>query len=48
MNATPDVTHQLARHPELHPHTSLRASPIRAVFLTDGELDHVLGLLHLR
>lgn len=48
MNATPDVTHQLARHPELHPPTSPRASPIRGVFLTDGELDHVLGLLHLR
>ncbi len=48
INATPDVTQQLARWPELFPPSGLRSTPLRGVFLTDGELDHVLGLLHLR
>lgn len=48
VNATPDVTAQLARWSELHPKSDVRSTPIRGVFLTDGELDHVLGLLHLR
>lgn len=48
INATPDVTDQLARWPELHPSGGIRSTPIRGVILTDGELDHVLGLLHLR
>lgn len=47
INATPDLTTQLALTPALHPKT-LRDTPIRGVILTDGELDHVLGLLHLR
>lgn len=38
---------QLARTPALHP-KKVRETPIRGVVLTDGELDHVLGLLHLR
>ncbi|TMJ09266.1 MAG: MBL fold metallo-hydrolase [Bacillati bacterium ANGP1] len=48
INATPDVTQQLARWPELHPTAGIRSTPVRGVILTDGELDHVLGLLHLR
>ncbi len=48
VNATPDVTHQLARWEELHPQSGIRSTPIRGVILTDGELDHTLGLLHLR
>jgi pyrroloquinoline quinone biosynthesis protein B len=48
VNAPPDVTHQLARWPEFQPDSSIRSSPIRGVILTDGELDHILGLLHLR
>jgi pyrroloquinoline quinone biosynthesis protein B len=48
VNAPPDVTHQLTRWPELHPDSGIRSSPIRGVILTDGELDHILGLLHLR
>lgn len=47
INATPDLTTQLARTPALHPQ-QVRETPIRGVILTDGELDHVLGLLHLR
>src|SRR2546426_4185965 len=48
VNATPDVTQQLARWPELHPRAGIRSTPVRGVILTDGELDHILGLLHLR
>ena len=48
INATPDITQQLARWPELHPTAGIRSTPVRGVILTDGELDHVLGLLHLR
>jgi len=48
VNATPDVTHQMSRWPELHPRRGVRQAPVRGVLLTDGELDHVLGLLHLR
>jgi pyrroloquinoline quinone biosynthesis protein B len=47
INATPDLTTQLARTPALHPQ-KVRETPIKGVILTDGELDHVLGLLHLR
>jgi pyrroloquinoline quinone biosynthesis protein B len=48
INATPEITQQLARWPELHPPSGTRSTPLRGVLLTDGELDHVLGLLQLR
>jgi pyrroloquinoline quinone biosynthesis protein B len=48
INATPDLTRSLARWPELSPQTGIRSSPVRGIILTDGELDHVMGLLHLR
>lgn len=48
VNATPDVAHQMRRYAELHPRGEIREAPVRGVFLTDGELDHVLGLWHLR
>jgi pyrroloquinoline quinone biosynthesis protein B len=48
INATPDVGAQLARWPELHPPSGIRSTTIRGILLTDGELDHTLGLLHLR
>ncbi len=47
LNASPDVRSQIESFPALHPH-GLRDSPLRAVLLTDGELDHTLGLLLLR
>jgi pyrroloquinoline quinone biosynthesis protein B len=47
LNASPDLRTQLARHRPLWPHGS-RGSPIGAVVLTDGEIDHTLGLLLLR
>src|SRR6266478_5848667 len=47
LNASPDLRMQLAAHHELWPR-SLRGSPIASVVLTDGEIDHTLGLLLLR
>ena len=46
VNASPDVLRQL-EDPALHPR-SARHSPIRSVLLTNGDLDHVLGLFSLR
>lgn len=48
INATPDITTQLRNHVELHPSIGQRHTPIKGVILTDAELDHTLGLLHLR
>jgi len=47
LNASPDVLLQVGRSPELWP-KRLRHSPISGVVLTNGDLDHVLGLLQLR
>ncbi len=50
MNASPDLRQQINDHPQLHPPASgpLRDSPIRAVVLTNADVDHVAGLLSLR
>jgi pyrroloquinoline quinone biosynthesis protein B len=48
-NASPDLGSQLASFPPLTPGgKKLRGTAIAAVVLTDGELDHVTGLLSLR
>ncbi len=47
LNASPDIRQQLAAYPELHPRAA-RDTPIVAVVLTNGDLDHCLGLLSLR
>jgi pyrroloquinoline quinone biosynthesis protein B len=48
-NASPDLCSQLAAFPSLTPGgKNLRGTAIAAVVLTDGELDHVTGLLSLR
>ncbi len=47
LNASPDLRDQMARAPQLHP-TDLRVSPLRAVLVTNGDLDHIAGLLTLR
>jgi pyrroloquinoline quinone biosynthesis protein B len=47
LNASPDVRGQIEAFPPLHPHEG-RATPLRAVLLTDAELDHTIGLLLLR
>ncbi|KMO42383.1 pyrroloquinoline quinone biosynthesis protein PqqB [Methylobacterium variabile] len=48
VNASPDIRQQLSETPALHPREGLRHSPIRAVLLTNGDVDHVAGLLTLR
>lgn len=50
VNPSVDLRHQLARHCELHPPPNgpVRNSPIKSVILTDGELDHTMGLINLR
>lgn len=47
INASPDITRQIEATPSLWPR-ALRGSPISGVVLTNGDLDHVLGLLLLR
>lgn len=47
LNASPDIRDQLARTPALHP-TDLRTLPLRSVLVTNGDIDHVAGLLTLR
>lgn len=49
-NASPDILQQIAETPELQPspEAPLRSSPIRAVVLTNADVDHVAGLLSLR
>jgi pyrroloquinoline quinone biosynthesis protein B len=49
LNASPDLVGQFATFPPLTPPgKNLRGSAVRAVVLTDGEMDHVAGLLSLR
>lgn len=47
LNASPDIRDHMARTPELHP-TALRELPLRSVMVTNGDIDHVAGLLILR
>jgi pyrroloquinoline quinone biosynthesis protein B len=58
LNASPDLRQQVAATPELAPHARVgshprpqagpRGSPIKAVVLTSGDVDHLAGLLSLR
>ena len=48
LNASPDLRQQITDNPPLHPTTGARHSPIAAVVLTNGDVDHVAGLLTLR
>jgi pyrroloquinoline quinone biosynthesis protein B len=48
VNASPDIRQQIAANPALHPRNGLRHSPIAAVLLTNGDVDHIAGLLSLR
>ena len=49
-NASPDIRQQIAATPELQPPADgpLRSTPIRAVILTNADVDHIAGLLTLR
>jgi pyrroloquinoline quinone biosynthesis protein B len=50
VNASPDLRQQIQSTPELQPDRDgpRRNSPIRAVVLTNGDIDHIAGLLTLR
>ena len=48
LNASPDIRQQISENPPLHPRKGARHSPISAVVLTNGDVDHVAGLLTLR
>lgn len=48
LNASPDIRQQIIATPELHPRGSLRSSPIKAVILTNADVDAIAGLLILR
>jgi pyrroloquinoline quinone biosynthesis protein B len=47
VNASPDLRQQLAASAHLRPQR-LRGSPIHSVLLSNGDIDHVAGLLTLR
>lgn len=50
LNASPDLRQQINETPELWPHSDegLRNSPIKAAVLTNGDVDHIAGLINLR
>ena len=48
VNASPDLRQQILANAALHPRAGRRDSPISAVVLTNGDVDHVAGLLTLR
>lgn len=47
LNASPDIRTQFMDQPVLHPR-SVRHTPLAAVVLTNGDIDHIAGLLVLR
>ncbi|MGH7539304.1 MAG: MBL fold metallo-hydrolase, partial [Gemmatimonadales bacterium] len=47
LNASPDLRQQVATYRALWP-SPPRTSPIHAIVLTDGEIDHTAGILLLR
>lgn len=47
LNASPDIARQIEATPALFPRRG-RETPIAAIALTNGDLDHCLGLLSLR
>lgn len=50
LNCSPDLRQQIASNPELWPHANgpLRNSPIKAVILTNADVDHIIGLINMR
>lgn len=48
LNASPDLRQQINENPPLHPRRGKRDSAIQGVVLTNGDVDHVAGLLNLR
>lgn len=52
LNASPDIRAQIMARPQLQPRdpavAGLRNTPIAAVVITNGDIDHIAGLLSLR
>jgi len=50
LNASPDLRQQINQTRELWPSADgpLRSSPIKAAVLTNGDVDHIIGLINLR
>ncbi|SFB52634.1 pyrroloquinoline quinone biosynthesis protein B [Amycolatopsis marina] len=48
LNASPDIRAQILSCPALAAGPGPRDTPVRGVLLTDGELDHTLGLIQLK
>ena len=48
LNCSPDLRYQVNQNKALHPKNGLRGSPIDAVILTNGDIDHIAGLLTMR
>ena len=48
INASPDLRQQILNSPVLRPSRGARHSPIKAVALTNADIDHIAGLLVLR
>ncbi|MCA0870800.1 pyrroloquinoline quinone biosynthesis protein PqqB [Seohaeicola saemankumensis] len=47
LNASPDIRMQMQRCPQMHPR-ALRDTPLASVLVTNGDIDHIAGLLSLR
>ena len=47
-NASPDLRQQINDNSALQPKNGVRHSPILGVFITNGDIDHIAGLLNLR
>ncbi|WP_170429906.1 pyrroloquinoline quinone biosynthesis protein PqqB [Ruegeria arenilitoris] len=47
LNASPDIRAQMMACPSMHPR-GLRDTPLASVLLTNGDIDHIAGLLSLR
>jgi len=48
LNASPDLRQQIIASRRLHPRGASRQSPITGVFVTNGDVDHLTGLLTMR
>ena len=48
LNASPDLRSQILAQSALQPRLGLRHSPIHAVYITNGDVDHITGLICLR
>ena len=47
-NASPDIKKQMDDFPALQPAREVRDTAIKAILITDAQIDHVTGLLTLR